>query len=330
MSFIPGRERSGTFTFSQTFGCIGFELRGPRPRAFGNGCHDVGNDCSRRGFPGRATRLPSDRNSGQSSRNLSSGKWQCSRFLEYRFFTSYFACPTFAMEPPRSYVRLFGQHWLDDVFPIACKFINNLPNESQCFCSRGEVFRGILLLQRDRSILIITLLFGGARDEKSGVRAAAVRALGMLVTMPSLEEDTGFLMDLADIVCLAIDDENLGVRVKACWALANLCDCLIRRKDNKTLEPIPEETLLPRLYSTVVKAGQDDCKVKCNAMRAVGSVIRLSADQQILSDVSAGLTILSRCAGSEKDMKVILSSINLLTAPSASKKFSFGAKIVKH
>lgn len=84
--------------------------------------------------------------------------------------------------------------------------------------------------QRQKTILIITILFGAVRDEESAVRAAGLRALGMLVTLPALEDDTGFLMDLADIVYVALDDKNLGVRVKSAWALANLCDCLSRQK----------------------------------------------------------------------------------------------------
>jgi len=87
-----------------------------------------------------------------------------------------------------------------------------------------------LYLQRQRVILIITILFGAIRDEESAVKAAGLRALGMLVTLPSLEHDTGFLMDLADTVCSAFEDKNLGVRVKSAWALANLCDCLSRQK----------------------------------------------------------------------------------------------------
>lgn len=62
------------------------------------------------------------------------------------------------------------------------------------------------------------------------MRAAGLRALGMLVTSSALKDDTGFLMDLADTVCLTSDDKNLGVRIKSAWALANLCDCLSTQK----------------------------------------------------------------------------------------------------
>lgn len=67
-------------------------------------------------------------------------------------------------------------------------------------------------------------------DKESAVRAAALRALGMLVTLPALKEESGFLMDLANIVCLTADDKNLGVRIKGAWALANLCNCLSEEK----------------------------------------------------------------------------------------------------
>lgn len=78
--------------------------------------------------------------------------------------------------------------------------------------------------------MIITILFGATRDDESAVRAAALRALGMLVEFPPLQDDVGFLMDLADVVCLALEDQNPGVRVKAAWTLANLCDCLVRQE----------------------------------------------------------------------------------------------------
>lgn len=87
-----------------------------------------------------------------------------------------------------------------------------------------------MFFQRKQAILIITVLFGTVHDEESAVRAAGLRALGMLVTLPALREETGFLMDLADIVCLTADDKNLGVRIKGAWALANLCNCLSKEK----------------------------------------------------------------------------------------------------
>ncbi|XP_018299904.1 HEAT repeat-containing protein 6 isoform X1 [Mycetomoellerius zeteki] len=168
--------------------------------------------------------------------------------------------------------------------------------EAACDCLgsiSGNVFTQ---LSRQRVILIITILFGAVRDEESTVRAAGLRALGMLVTLPALEHDTGFLMDLADTVCSAFEDKNLGVRVKSAWALANLCDCLSRQKQHEDVEPFSLEDLLPKLYHISVKATKDNDKVKCNAVRAIGTILYLCSQKHILSDTAIGLDALIKCA----------------------------------
>lgn len=88
----------------------------------------------------------------------------------------------------------------------------------------------LFYFQRDKSITIISALSGAVKDEESAVRAASLRALGMLVTLSTFEEDAGFLLDLTDMTCTASEDRNLGVRIKAAWALASLCDTLIKRE----------------------------------------------------------------------------------------------------
>ncbi|XP_032683851.1 HEAT repeat-containing protein 6 [Odontomachus brunneus] len=176
--------------------------------------------------------------------------------------------------------------------------------EAVCDCL-GSISGNIFTqLSRQRTILVITILFGAVRDEESAVRAAGLRALGMLVTLSALEDDTGFLMDLADMVCMASDDKNLGVRVKSAWALANLCDCLSKQKQYEEREPLPLEILLPKLYQVCVKAAKDNDKVKCNAVRAIGTILYLCSDKHILSDTALGLDALINCAVLGNDMKV--------------------------
>lgn len=158
--------------------------------------------------------------------------------------------------------------------------------------------------------MIITVLFGAVRDTESAVRAAGLRSLGMLVTLPGFEEQTEFMMDLADIVCSTADDANLGVRIKGAWALANLCDRLYPRpidKDGEQAEPVmPLEMFLPKLYRVAVKGSKDNDKVKCNAVRALGSILCLSRgdDKRMLNDTSSGLEALINSATIGNDMKV--------------------------
>ncbi|XP_053979487.1 HEAT repeat-containing protein 6 [Hylaeus volcanicus] len=175
--------------------------------------------------------------------------------------------------------------------------------EAACDCL-GSISPIVLTqLSRQKTVLIITVLFGAVHDEESAVRAAGLRALGMLVTLPPLKEETGFLMDLADIVCLAADDTNLGVRIKGAWALANLCNCLSKEK-NDEVEPLPLEVLLPKLYQVSIKASKDNDKVKCNAVRALGSILHLCPDKHVLNDTISGLEALINCAILGNDMKV--------------------------
>ncbi|XP_033340999.2 HEAT repeat-containing protein 6 isoform X1 [Megalopta genalis] len=156
---------------------------------------------------------------------------------------------------------------------------------------------------RKKTILIITVLFGAVHDEESAVRAAALRALGMLVTLPPLKEETGFLMDLADVICLNADDSNLGVRIKGIWALANLCDCFSKERNDEA-EPLPLEILLPKLYQISLKASKDSDKVKCNAVRALGTILNVCPKKHILNDTFSGLVALINCATTGHDMKV--------------------------
>uniref|UniRef100_A0A6V7IXR0 HEAT repeat-containing protein 6 n=1 Tax=Bracon brevicornis TaxID=1563983 RepID=A0A6V7IXR0_9HYME len=176
--------------------------------------------------------------------------------------------------------------------------------EVACDCF-GTITNGIFTqLSHDKTIIIKTTLFGACRDDESGVRAAGLRSLGMLINLPLLEEDTGFVEDVAEVVCNSLRDDNLGVRVKGAWALANLCDCLIKQDKNEEIEPLPLEIILPNLYKASVKAAKDNNKVKCNALRAVGNVLYLSHRRKVLGDVSEAIDVLIASATHGNDMKV--------------------------
>ncbi|KAI4497349.1 hypothetical protein M0802_007596 [Mischocyttarus mexicanus] len=176
--------------------------------------------------------------------------------------------------------------------------------EAACDCLGTISFNMLTQLTRQQKILLITILLGTIHDEESAVKAAGLRALGMLIRLPPLEEDTGFLMDLADIACLGVNDQHLGVRIKATWALANLCDCITRRECNGDMEPISFDLFLSKIYQTSIIAAKDNDKVKCNAVRALGSILYFCPDREILKDTSSGLDALINCAVSGNNMKV--------------------------
>lgn len=176
--------------------------------------------------------------------------------------------------------------------------------EVACDCI-GSINNMILAeFSLSRMKIIIIVLIGAVRDDESAVRAASLRSLGLLITLPCLDDEINFIMDLADLVCELIYDKNLGVRIKAAWALANLTDCLIRQKDNENIEQLNLDILLPKLYQVSVKASNDNNKVKCNSLRALGNVIYLCNNRDILGDVSAAINVLIESAKTGNDMKV--------------------------
>ena len=60
----------------------------------------------------------------------------------------------------------------------------------------------------------MTLLLGATSDSASGVRGAALRALGVFVLFPDLRSDTVFVDDVAHSLVQSMSDKQLNVRVR--------------------------------------------------------------------------------------------------------------------
>ncbi|KAF2895184.1 hypothetical protein ILUMI_10984 [Ignelater luminosus] len=128
--------------------------------------------------------------------------------------------------------------------------------------------------QRDKQIVIITLLFACSRDDENSVKAAAVRALAICVLYPSLREDSGFVVDVAETIHQTLQDENMTVRIKASWSLGNLSDALVLNQSATDMEEFPNSLLL-RLLQMTIKIANDNDKIRVNAVRALGNLLQL-------------------------------------------------------
>lgn len=82
--------------------------------------------------------------------------------------------------------------------------------------------------QRANQIHIISLLSGIALgDDEPEVRGSAVRALAIFVLFPSLKEDICYIENTIEAIIKILYDENIYVRIKTSWALANITDVLV-------------------------------------------------------------------------------------------------------
>ncbi|CAI8024384.1 HEAT repeat-containing protein 6 [Geodia barretti] len=130
-------------------------------------------------------------------------------------------------------------------------------------------------LKSSLQALAITLPLGLSRDATAApsVSSGAVRVLGVYCTFPSLRQDQAFLQDSQLAVLHALASSNQQMRVQASWALANLSDALT--VSNFKLS----SSFYHEILSGASKALNDKDMVKCNAVRALGNILRVIPEQ---------------------------------------------------
>ncbi|KAL5016169.1 hypothetical protein ScPMuIL_005758 [Solemya velum] len=157
---------------------------------------------------------------------------------------------------------------------------NNQVRASTCDClaNIGQQVFGELSV--DRRILCVTLSLGLTSDPDKFVRASAVRVLGVLVLFPILREDISFMTDAANAVLTCLFDTSINVRWKAAWSLANICDALVNIREEGGDEILSEfpDALLIKMFTACTRACQDSEKVRSNAVRAMGNILRYLPD----------------------------------------------------
>ncbi|KAL1927140.1 hypothetical protein VTP01DRAFT_5103 [Rhizomucor pusillus] len=126
--------------------------------------------------------------------------------------------------------------------------------------------------------LAIALLLPLPEDEDLSVRAAACRGLGVFVTFASLRSDSLFVSNMVSCILERMKDANLLVRVRASWALGNMCDALVVESDSpgfKFSDWISLETWTDVL-DAASSASLDNDKLRSNAVRAMGSLLQVT------------------------------------------------------
>ncbi len=145
-----------------------------------------------------------------------------------------------------------------------------------------------------RRALAVTLVLGSVADSAPVVRSAACRALGVFVLMPCLRKDPFFLVDAAEALMGVVEqssDENLAVRSRASWSLANLCDAL--RAEAEAEDGVVEACedaspgLLGKLLEVALRSAVETDKIRCNAVRALGNLAQCAPVKLLLPRLHA-------------------------------------------
>ncbi|KAG0035670.1 HEAT repeat-containing protein 6 [Podila clonocystis] len=131
-------------------------------------------------------------------------------------------------------------------------------------------------------MLILSLVLGTVQDEAPVTRSSACRAIGVFILFPFLREDSTHVLDMASAVLDLCHDPNMAVRVRASWAVGNLCDSLVLLKGCSTEQAtvaMDEILTLPtwtRIMRTALTISQDHEKLKSNGIRAIGGLLRVT------------------------------------------------------
>lgn len=113
----------------------------------------------------------------------------------------------------------------------------------------------------------ICSMIGALSDEDEGVRSAAIGALGVYCTLSRTRSDNLFLSDLIHSIPSVLKTKSVLVRVRASWALANLCGALPVHDSSLFTEK--ELTSVYKNAVNCIKDSQD--RVRANGVRAIGS-----------------------------------------------------------
>lgn len=119
----------------------------------------------------------------------------------------------------RAHVEAFWAHLTDAMLPAALEDVTQFIRAGACDCISAigrAPFAELPVWKRNH---LLALLLGLNADEVVAVKAAASRALGILVLHPCARDDALFMTDLAEAVIVSSADDDLAVRVRATWAL---------------------------------------------------------------------------------------------------------------
>ncbi|KAG0235041.1 HEAT repeat-containing protein 6 [Actinomortierella wolfii] len=130
-------------------------------------------------------------------------------------------------------------------------------------------------------VVLLSLVLGATKDENALVKAASCKTLGVLILFPNLRTDYSFVMDMMGAALELCKDSNLTVRLRASWAVGNLCDSLVLLK-TEGQERILSEVLTLSTWTTIMQASlaicHDNEKLRSNGVRALGGLLRVTVE----------------------------------------------------
>ncbi|KAJ0251434.1 hypothetical protein HA466_0123860 [Hirschfeldia incana] len=141
-----------------------------------------------------------------------------------------------------------------------------------CFAGiTSSVF--VSLSQQERDFVTSSIINAALHDKSPSVRSAACRAIGVVSCFPGTSLSVGIFEKFILAVEANTRDPLNAVRVTSSWALANVCEALRYRVNDRSYEGSNTTSqVADSLIECALRLTEDGDKVKANAVRALGSI----------------------------------------------------------
>ncbi|XP_067638384.1 HEAT repeat-containing protein 6 [Eurosta solidaginis] len=120
------------------------------------------------------------------------------------------------------------------------------------------------------------------------VRANVVRALSIFATFPSMRINLVYIENTADLLLRLADVNNMSVRIKIIWSMGNISEALLENSFESSNERISDD-ILWSLTKLAIEACNNNDKVRCNAVRTIGNLMRLISEKHFLKHADRAL-----------------------------------------
>ncbi|XP_050093715.1 HEAT repeat-containing protein 6 [Anopheles aquasalis] len=191
-----------------------------------------------------------------------------------------------------------AMHFWDAITPLLMDEIQDVylfsTMRSICCDALGNIGVHVFeKLPRGRQLALISMLTGCTFDDDSIVASAAARSLSVYILFPSLRDDACFVENTIEAILRVLRDPSQNARIKTSWSLGNVTDALIlnqqhhhqqilssgvseeQREPDSGYHTVIGDALLQKILEAALESARDNDKVRSNAVRTMGNVLRL-------------------------------------------------------
>uniref|UniRef100_J3MQE8 DUF4042 domain-containing protein n=1 Tax=Oryza brachyantha TaxID=4533 RepID=J3MQE8_ORYBR len=176
-------------------------------------------------------------------------------------------------------ITLGTNRWIEVIetlLPQGLSHISATVRTASLTCFAGMTYDVFFSLpESKRDYVTSSSIHAALSDTVPTVRSAACRAIGIVACFPIILSSPSLPGKFIDAIEFNTRNSSTPVRVTASWALANLCSSIrFRALGTNPSAGVLDKSAIPLLVEIALRLAKDGEKVKSNAVRALGYLLR--------------------------------------------------------